>query len=318
METLIRLIKLKKFRKAETLLREDLHKSPNDVYVLTQLANVLWNRYKDEEALSFADKAKMLSPVYPLLNYTRGRILWSLEKFEQSNEEWNVILNMPEEEIAQRGYGLKWAKSIINYSRYYKADCLYHLFKDKEALELMEAHLEHRRKGQESDFSKKEAILFYKVLKYSHFPKNTSVTELGYASATQKSRIMKKVDVLEEKKDWKRLISYLKKKVVIFPKEYYLKTIISEYCIAAGKTADSLNYAKEAFAQEPNDPLVKYNYAVALMKNKQTDEALEQFDEIIAWGVDYIAYSEHGEGIKWAKKLLRDTQKYLLKIRTGL
>ena len=46
----------------------------------------------------------------PLLNYTRGRILWSLEKYEQSIEEWDVVLNMTIEEVAENGYGVRWAK----------------------------------------------------------------------------------------------------------------------------------------------------------------------------------------------------------------
>lgn len=71
MDTLIRLIKLRKYKAAERLLYEDLKQSPEDVYALTQLANVLWNQYKD--ALYYADKAKALSPSYPLLNYTRGQ-----------------------------------------------------------------------------------------------------------------------------------------------------------------------------------------------------------------------------------------------------
>ncbi len=140
MDTLIELIKRKKYKTVERVLRSALDKTPKDTYVLTQLANVLWNRCKDKEALSYADKAKEVCPVMPLLNYTRGRILWSLEKYEQSIEEWDVVLNMTIEEVAENGYGVRWAKSVVNDSRYYKADCLYHLFKDKEALALMEEH----------------------------------------------------------------------------------------------------------------------------------------------------------------------------------
>ena len=182
MDKLIELIKSKSFSAAEKLLRKELALSPNNCYLLTQLANVLWNRCKDKEALSYADKAKEVCPVMPLLNYTRGRILWSLEKYEQSIEEWDVVLNMTIEEVAENGYGVRWAKSVINDSRYYKADCLYHLFKDKEALALMEEHLSHRGKGIESDFSKKEAVLFYKVLKYSH-PRTVAKETATYASA---------------------------------------------------------------------------------------------------------------------------------------
>ena len=69
------------------------------------------------------------------------------------------------------------------------------------------------------------------------------------------------------------------------------------------------------FCTRAVDPLVKYNYAVALMFDGQTDDALAQFEEIVALGVDYIAFLEHGEGIRWAKQLLRDTQHYILEIK---
>ncbi|MDO4165263.1 MAG: hypothetical protein Q4D56_12915, partial [Bacteroides sp.] len=105
MNNLIQLIKQKKFRTAETLLRNDLAKSPEDAYTLIQLANVLWNRCKDKEALNYADKAKDLSPINPLLNFTRGRILWSLGKYGQSVEEWDILLSMAEKDVANNGYG---------------------------------------------------------------------------------------------------------------------------------------------------------------------------------------------------------------------
>ena len=223
MDKLIELIKSKSFSAAEKLLRKEFALSPNNCYLLTQLANVLWNRCKDKEALSYADKAKEVCPVMPLLNYTRGRILWSLEKYEQSIEEWDVVLNMTIEEVAENGYGVRWAKSVINDSRYYKADCLYHLFKDKEALALMKEHLSHRGKGIESDFSKKEAVLFYKVLKYSHPRTVAKASDIGYASESQRNRILKRIDALEESNNKEKLVRYLRVICKRYSKEYYLK-----------------------------------------------------------------------------------------------
>ena len=63
-----------------------------------------------------------------------------------------------------------------------------------------------------------------------------------------------------------------------------------------------------------SDPLVKYVYAVALKLNGLNDEAARQFRDIEDWGIDYIAYSEHGEGLRWAKKIMRETQKYLAEL----
>ena len=71
-EKIIELIKRKKYKAAEIVLHKALDKTPKDAYILTQLANVLWNRCKDEEALHYANKAKEVCPVMPLLNYTRG------------------------------------------------------------------------------------------------------------------------------------------------------------------------------------------------------------------------------------------------------
>ncbi len=315
MDRLIELIKSNSFLAAERLLRKELVLSPNNSYFLTQLANVLWSRNKDEDALYYANKARELYYDMPLLNFTRGRILWSLEKYEESIEEWNIILNMTIEEIAKNGYGVRWAKSVINDSRYYKADCLYHLFKDKEALTLMEEHLAHRGKGIESDFSKKEAILFYKVLKYSHPRTVAKTSDIGYAPESQRNRILKKIDALEEGNNKEKLVRYLRVICKRYSKEYYLKTILSETYNAIGDKVGCLTYAKDAFEQEPNDPLVKYDYAVALMFYGLYEDALLQFEELVALGLDYIAFSEHGEGVRWAKKLLRDTQCNIQKIK---
>ena len=101
MDKLIELIKSNSFSTAEKLLRKKLEESPNNCYLLTQLANVLWNRCKDKEALSYADKAKEVCPVMPLLNYTRGRILWSLEK------------GLDYIAFSEHGEGVRWAKKLL-------------------------------------------------------------------------------------------------------------------------------------------------------------------------------------------------------------
>lgn len=315
MNNLIKLIKQKKFKAAELLLRKELTESPEDSYVLTQLANVLWNRYKDQEALYYADEAKELSPTNPLLMYTRARILWSLEKYEPSISEWDQILAMKELDVANKGYGIGWAKSVMNDARFYKADCLFHLYRDEEALPIMTEHLQCRGRGIECDFSKKEAIQFYKVLKYSPHKKDYDISEIGFATEAQKTRIVKRMDILGKSKDWNKMVRYLTIICKHYPKEYYIKTVISEYCKILGDKEGCITYAKEAFDQEPSDPLVKYNYAVALWVSGATEDSLRQFEEIVALGIDYIAFSEHGEGTLWAKKLMRDTKNYILNIQ---
>ena len=317
MAELTQLIKQNRFKAAENLLRKKLEQEPENVYFLTQLANALWNLNKDEEALTYADKAKSIYPTYPLTLFTRARVLGSLHKFEACAAEWEALISMGEAEVAEKGFGKGWAKSVINDARYYKALSLGELSRDKEALTLMEEHLKHRGKGVQSDFTKKEATLFYKELKYSYLNSDVDYSDEGYATRAQAHRIERRMETLEEARQWDKLVRYLKGVCKRYPKEYYFHVRLSEYSKKVGNKADCLKYATNAFAQEPNDPLVKYNYAVALMYCGRNEDALAQFEGLVALGLDYIAYSEHGEGMRWAKKILRHTQRYIDDIKQG-
>ena len=123
------------------------------------------------------------------------------------------------------------------------------------------------------------------------------------------------MDALEEARQWDKLVRYLKGVCKRYPKEYYFQVRLSEYSKKVGNKADCLKYAEEAFAQETNDPLVKYTYAVALKYCGRNEEALAQFEGLVALGLDYIAYSEHGEGMRWAKKIVRHSQRYIEEIK---
>ena len=222
---------------------------------------------------------------------------------------------MGEAEVAEKGFGKGWAKSVINDARYCKAAALQALFRDKEALALMEEHLKHRGKGVQSDFTKKEATLFYKELKYSYLNSDVDYSDEGYATRAQAHRIERRMETLEEARQWDKLVRYLKGVCKRYPKEYYFHVRLSEYSKKVGNKADCLEYATNAFAREPNDPLVKYTYAVALKYCGRNEDALAQFEGLVALGLDYIAYSEHGEGMRWAKKIMRHSQRYIEEIK---
>ena len=311
MDKLYQLIEQKRFKAVENLMRKKLEQEPENVYFLAQLANALWNLNKDEEALSYADKAKSISPTNPLTLFTRARVLGSLHKFEEAAAEWEELISMGEAEVAEKGFGKGWAKSVINDARYYRALSLGELNRDKEALALMEEHLKHRGKGVLSDFTKKEATLFYKELKYSYLNSDVDYSDEGYATRPQAHRIEGRMETLEETRQWDKLVRYLKGVCKRYPKEYYFHVRLSEYSKKVGNKADCLKYAEEAFAQETNDPLVKYTYAVALKYCGRNEDALVQFEGLVALGLDYIAYSEHGEGMRWAKKIMRHTLRYI-------
>lgn len=54
--------------------------------------------------------------------------------------------------------------------------------------------------------------------------------------------------------------------------------------------------------------LVLYDYGAALFLNGRYDEAIAVFDKILAEDINFIAYGEHGEGMRWTKKLLADAR----------
>ena len=97
------------------------------------------------------------------------------------------------------------------------------------------------------------------------------------------------------------MVSYLKRKSREFPREYYLKTLLTEHLADMKRYAESLRYAEEAYEQEPTDMLVAYDYANALYHNGKYDDAIK----IV------IAYGDHGEGLRWAKTLQRDAKEVL-------
>ena len=152
-------------------------------------------------------------------------------------------------------------------------------------------------------------------MKYSDFRPYVSETAEGFSTSKQDKQVFKRLNELEDAKQWDKLVRYLKGVCKRYHREYYYKTLVSEYCIKAKNKADCLKYAEEAFAQETNDPLVKYTYAVALKYCGRNEDALAQFEGLVALGLDYIAYSEHGEGMRWAKKIMRHSQRYIEEIK---
>jgi fructose/tagatose bisphosphate aldolase len=71
---------------------------------------------------------------------------------------------------------------------------------------------------------------------------------------------------------------------------------------------DHLMYAQKAYDQEPSDMLVAYDYGNALYQNGKYNEAMMVLEDIRQTDVNIIAYGDHGEGMSWAKSLLKNTE----------
>ena len=85
MDKVNQLIRQKRYRAADNLLRKMVEQAPEDGYLLTRMADSLWDDRKNEEALQYADRAKKVEPTDPYVIYTRARVLWALDKNEEPN-----------------------------------------------------------------------------------------------------------------------------------------------------------------------------------------------------------------------------------------
>jgi hypothetical protein len=217
--------------------------------------------------------------------------------------------------LSESSFGKRWAFSVKNDALFYKAECLYHLYRDIDALSLVELHIKNRRKGLSSDFTIKDVRKFQQVLQYNERkePSYNEINTSGFLKPTQVQQIEKKLESFEKNHQKKRLISYLKKKCREFPNEYWLKTCLAEYLYNFGEK-ECLTYARDAYRMAPNDMLVAYNYACALFLNCDYHIAKEILDIIIKKSIKEIAYGEHGEGLRWAKNLVKDANSLYSKI----
>ena len=77
-EDFVLLLKKSKFKKALGVLDIYLADRPEDVYLLTQKANILWNMNKYDDAYNCIQQADVLSSGDGLLEFTAGRVLWSM------------------------------------------------------------------------------------------------------------------------------------------------------------------------------------------------------------------------------------------------
>lgn len=313
------------FRKTTIILYKQLEDEPSNPQLLAEMAWVKFNLFKDKEALEYANRAELISPTQPRLWYIKGIILQSQDVFSKSIDYWNKILREGIETLTVAVGGRRYALSMQNDARFYKATCLYSMGRDREALGLVREHIANRRRGLESDFTIKEAKAFLRILEFNADYSNMQSSSLykekaiplsgstGYMTYFQGKRAEAHLHKLQIQKKWNTIVAYLKRKCREFPNEYWLKTKLAEYLYLQDDKS-CLRYAEAAYQMASEDMLVVYNYACALYLNGRYADAFQKLQIIKDRGLDYIAYSEHGEGLRWAKKLMNDTETLRLNI----
>lgn len=136
---------------------------------------------------------------------------------------------------------------------------------------------------------------------------NNNLNE-GYFPKEYNERFQNEFSKLKGEKKWGDLILFLEKLSITYPKEYFLFTELSSAYYVLEKKDKCIENALKAYQIEPRDPLVIYNYAMALSLNAEYKKSLVLFYRIYKSSIKHLAFGIYGEGLKWAKSLKNDTR----------
>jgi len=146
------------YESAKNKLLETIEEFTDDHWLYAQLSICFYELFDYKTALKHSQKAIELSPECPLaLNY-HAIILFANEKVEIAEKIWQQILTKDIKELAncRCGEGLRFAKSLKNDIRFRLGDVYVELNNKEKALKYYKEHLQNRKRGQFSNFTRKE------------------------------------------------------------------------------------------------------------------------------------------------------------------
>lgn len=282
-------------------------KYPLDSEILNDLSMVKYNMGDVVEALSYSNQAIMKTPSDASIIFNYGYALFGNSEFREAAIQFGKIAQMEISQIANSKIsdGVRWAKMIYNESLLMIAICLLYQNKYDESISYIEKHLARRKRGIESAYKKNEVITILNTARQrKYYPQYMGYLQ-GKRFQEQYNSIIKNGSTIE-------ILEFLKSYLIKYPDEYYILTELSSIIENSDK-AEALKYSIKAFEIEPNDYLVKYNYAKALIANGDNLLASKLLRQILSANIDDIAYGIHGEGLKYAKHIINDS-KYLIGI----
>ena len=145
-----------------TMLKRYASNYPNEYYIFQQLAQTYYIKCigQFQLACQCAEKAFNMEPDDDLNIYTYACSLYYVGRLDESFDLFSRITSKDVDAIAygEYGEGLLYAKSLINDSIYMMGVICQDKHQYKEAKELFMKHLVNRRRGQYSDFSRKQVL----------------------------------------------------------------------------------------------------------------------------------------------------------------
>ncbi|HAS39834.1 MAG TPA: hypothetical protein DCS93_05115 [Microscillaceae bacterium] len=142
--------------KAQKLLENELKSFPNDFWILTNLSEIYYEQHHYDDALKFAEQALKVNNDNPLVLHNYASILDMKGETQRSIDIWLDLLNKGISYILKEcGESKRWAESLLNDVRARLALSYSDLDNFNDALKYLKNHLDNRKRGLPSNFTKK-------------------------------------------------------------------------------------------------------------------------------------------------------------------
>lgn len=142
-------IRRREWTKARAVISKALRTNKNDHWLITRLATTYYEEHKYRKALRLEERALRLAPRCPLVLWDHASTLDMLGQESKAIAIWKRLLTRGEEDIAhgECGEGIRWARSLLNDSRYRIARAYRDVHKIPIAERYFKEHLKNRRPG---------------------------------------------------------------------------------------------------------------------------------------------------------------------------
>ena len=146
------------FSKAKRILKVALEKNPEGYWLISNLAICNYETGKFKLALEISNKAYAIAPNDPMVLNYHASILKVNDFYKEAIEIWLKIINTSEENLANSrfGEGIKWAKSLKVDTLFNLGNAYYLMDDYKTAAKYYQEHLNSRKRGLYSLYSKAE------------------------------------------------------------------------------------------------------------------------------------------------------------------
>ena len=104
---------------AESILNERLSSDDKDVYALSSLGEVYRKKGDSKKALKYLDKAISIDPKYPLSYMYKGKLYFSMQKFEEVSGEFDLFAEKMRPLMANDGIKPFYIESLHNICTIY-------------------------------------------------------------------------------------------------------------------------------------------------------------------------------------------------------